>query len=212
MPSSGGDATLIAPIAGVSRPHFTSASERIHAFERGAGLISMKWDGTDRKEHVQVRGSTSGGGEGPGTPASLILMAPDGDQALAQVGNQLYVVTLPRGIGCQLPLLRGGAPVGMDYGAYAIGSGLAGELTQAMSAIVFGGASQFIGVQLIASGVPGVMIVLATLLVNLRHLLYSASLAPQVDHLNRRWRWLLAYLLTDAAYAVSMARLGGGDR
>ena len=107
----------------------------------------------------------------------------------------------------QLPLLLGVAPFGMAYGAYAIESGLSGELTQAMSAIVFGGASQFVGVQLIASGVPGAMIVLATLLVNLRHLLYSASLAPQVDHLNRRWRWLLAYLLTDEAYAVSMSRL-----
>ena len=105
VPSSGGDATLIAPIAGVSRPHFTSASERIHAFERGTGLISMKWDGTDRKEHVQVRGSTAGGGEGPGTSASLILMAPEGDQALAQVGNQLYVVTVPRGIGGEAPTI-----------------------------------------------------------------------------------------------------------
>ena len=111
----------------------------------------------------------------------------------------------------QLPLLVGVAPFGMAYGAYAIESGLSGGLTQAMSAIVFGGASQFVGVQLIASGVPGAMIVLATLLVNLRHLLYSASLAPRVDHLNRRWRWLLAYLLTDEAYAVSMSRLSRGD-
>jgi 4-azaleucine resistance transporter AzlC len=94
----------------------------------------------------------------------------------------------------------------MAYGAYAIESDVSAGLTQAMSSIVFAGSSQFIGVQLIASGVPGVMIVLATLLVNLRHLLYSASLAPHVDHLGMRWRWLLAYLLTDEAFATSMGR------
>ncbi len=99
----------------------------------------------------------------------------------------------------------------MAYGAYAIESGLSAGLAQAMSAIVFGGASQFIGVQLIASGVPGAMLVLATLLVNLRHLLYSASLAPHVDHLSARWRWLLAYLLTDEAYATSMHRYRRDD-
>ena len=110
----------------------------------------------------------------------------------------------------QLPLLFGVAPFGMAYGAYAVESGLSSSLTQAMSAIVFGGASQFVAVQLIASGVPGGMIVLATLLVNLRHMLYSASLAPSVEHLGLRWRWLLAYLLTDEAYAVSMTRVSRG--
>ncbi len=111
----------------------------------------------------------------------------------------------------QLPLLLGVAPFGMAYGAYAIESDVPAGLTQAMSSIVFAGSSQFIGVQLMASGVPGIMIVLATFLVNLRHLLYSASLAPHVDHLGMRWRWLLAYLLTDEAFATSMSRFRSGD-
>ena len=115
------------------------------------------------------------------------------------------------GVRVQLPLLLGVAPFGLAYGAYAIESGLSAELTQAMSAIVFAGASQFIGVQLIATGVPGVMIVLATLLVNLRHLLYSASLAPHAEHLGAPWRWLFAYLLTDETYATSMSRYRLGD-
>ncbi len=115
------------------------------------------------------------------------------------------------GIRGQLPLLLGVAPFGMAYGAYAIETGLSGGLTQAMSSVVFGGASQFVAVQLIASGVPGGMIVLAVLLVNLRHMLYSASVAPYVDHLHARWRWLLAYLLTDEAYAVGMQRYSRDD-
>ena len=111
----------------------------------------------------------------------------------------------------QLPLLLGVAPFGMAFGAYAIETGLSGGMTQAMSSMIFGGASQFVAVQLIASGVPGAMIVLAVLVVNARHMLYSASLAPYVAQLNSRWRWLLAYLLTDEAYAVGMRRYARDD-
>ena len=58
------------------------------------------------------------------------------------------------GIRAQLPLLLGVAPFGMAYGAYAIETGLSGGMTQAMSSVVFGGASQFVAVQWIAGGVP----------------------------------------------------------
>jgi branched chain amino acid efflux pump len=110
------------------------------------------------------------------------------------------------GVRAQLPLLLGVAPFGMAYGAYAVKSGLSPALAESMSAIVFGGASQFVAVRLIADSVPGAIIVLTVALVNLRHLLYSAALAPHVEHLERRWRWLLAYLLTDEAYAVAVTR------
>ncbi len=106
----------------------------------------------------------------------------------------------------QLPLLLGVAPFGMAYGAYAVKSGIDTGLAQAMSVIVFAGASQFVGVRLIVQGVPAAVIVLTVMLVNLRHVLYSASLAPYVEQLDRRWRWLLAYLLTDEAYATVIAR------
>ena len=110
------------------------------------------------------------------------------------------------GVRAQLPLLLGVAPFGMAYGAYAVKSGLSPALAQSMSAIVFAGASQFVAVRLIVDSVPGAVIVLTVLLVNLRHLLYSAALAPHVEHLERRWRWLLAYLLTDEAYAMAVTR------
>ncbi|HYM15997.1 MAG TPA: AzlC family ABC transporter permease [Dehalococcoidia bacterium] len=113
------------------------------------------------------------------------------------------------GVRAQLPLLLGVAPFGMAYGAYAVKAGLPSGLSQAMSAIVFAGASQFVGVRLIVRDVPAAVIVLTVLLVNLRHVLYSASLAPYVEHLDRRWRWLLAYLLTDEAYATAIVRYRG---
>lgn len=110
------------------------------------------------------------------------------------------------GVRAQLPLLLGVAPFGMAYGAYAAKAGISAGLAQAMSAIVFGGASQFVAVRLITESVPDGIVVLTVLLVNARHMLYSASLAPHVDHLNKRWRWLLAYLLTDEAYATTITR------
>lgn len=115
------------------------------------------------------------------------------------------------GVRGQLPLLLGVTPFGLAYGAYAVESGLSPALAQSMSWIVFGGASQFAGTQLMAEGVPGVVIVLTAALVNLRHMLYSASIGPRVEHLSRGWRALLAYLLTDEAYAVAMQRYRAED-
>ena len=97
--AGGAPATVVTPVDGFGGPHFVSGSDRIYVSGR-EGLLSMRWDGTDRKGHVQVRGQ--GQGEGPGPSASEIWMAPVGDQALAQVGNNLYVVTVPR-VGGDVP-------------------------------------------------------------------------------------------------------------
>lgn len=94
----------------------------------------------------------------------------------------------------------------MACGAYAIEQGISSPLALMMSAVIFGGASQLVAARLIGAAEPGVVVVLAVWLVNLRHMLYSASLAPHVEHLSRRWRALLAYLLTDEAYVVAVTR------
>jgi len=115
------------------------------------------------------------------------------------------------GVRAEVPIVIGVVPFGLIFGAVAVGGGdAAGGLTpalaQAMSAVVFAGSAQFIGVQLIAGGAASFVLLLTTLVVNLRHLLYSASLAPYVRHLPLRWRLLLAYLLTDEAYAPTIIR------
>jgi 4-azaleucine resistance transporter AzlC len=86
----------------------------------------------------------------------------------------------------------------------AIEAGLPIFESQAMSAVVFAGSAQFVIVQLTALGTPGLVIVVTAVLINLRHALYSASMAPYLRHLRPRWQWLLAYLLTDEAYAISV--------
>jgi 4-azaleucine resistance transporter AzlC len=114
------------------------------------------------------------------------------------------------GIKAELPILLGVIPFGMIYGVLALEAGLSPISAQAMSAVVFAGSAQFVIAQLVALGTPGLVIIVTAVLVNLRHALYSASLAPYLRHLRPRWRWLLAYLLTDEAYAVAIDHYQGG--
>jgi 4-azaleucine resistance transporter AzlC len=110
------------------------------------------------------------------------------------------------GVQAELPILLGVSPFGMIYGVLALSAGLPAALAFAMSFVVFAGSAQFVGVQLIGAGAPGIVIVFTTFIVNLRHMLYSASTALYLKHLNQRWKWLLAYLLTDEVYAVAITR------
>jgi len=98
----------------------------------------------------------------------------------------------------------GGFPFGLIYGALAINAGLSAAAAQMMSSIVFAGSAQFITVQLVHEAAPGFVIVLTIAVMNLRHMLYSASLAPYAAALSARWKVILSYLLTDEAYAPTV--------
>ena len=104
-----GKSTLITKARGFSNPHFAQNDNRIY-LNSSDGLISMRWDGTDQKKHVQVDGITVYGSsydenhllaDSPTAPkkkpskANTILRAPKGDYALAQINNDLYIVTVP---------------------------------------------------------------------------------------------------------------------
>jgi len=104
----------------------------------------------------------------------------------------------------EIPLLIGVFPFGMIYGALALNAGLSTGEAQMMSSIVFAGSAQFITAQLVHEATPGFVIVLTIAVVNLRHMLYSASLAPYAAALSTRWKVLLSYLLTDEAYAPTV--------
>jgi 4-azaleucine resistance transporter AzlC len=105
-----------------------------------------------------------------------------------------------------LPLLLGAAPFGLIFGALAAPSGVPAGGALAMSALVFAGSSQFIALSLLASGAGVGLIVLTTLIVNLRHALYAATLLPHVAELPLRWRVPLAFWLTDETFAVVQQR------
>jgi predicted branched-subunit amino acid permease len=74
-----------------------------------------------------------------------------------------------------------------------------------MSLVVFAGSAQFMLVQLAAANTPIPIMVLSGFIINLRHILYSASIAPFTKKLSVPWKIVLSYLLTDEAYAVTIA-------
>jgi 4-azaleucine resistance transporter AzlC len=110
------------------------------------------------------------------------------------------------GVRAEFPLLIGVFPFGMIYGALALDAGLSKAASQMMSSMVFAGSAQFITAKLVADAAPALVIILTIAVVNLRHMLYSASLAPYLKNLSLKWKVLLSYLLTDEAYAPSILR------
>lgn len=105
-----------------------------------------------------------------------------------------------------VPLIMGVLPFGMVCGAAAIAAGMTPWQAFAMSWVIFAGSSQIAATQLFASGAPLFVIIATGTIVNLRFLMYSASLAPHFRTLNKRWKTLFAYLLVDQAYALSIGR------
>jgi len=115
------------------------------------------------------------------------------------------------GVRDELPILVGVIPFGLIYGVLALSAGIPAMQAQAMSSVVFAGSAQMITAQLFGHGTPALVIVMTAAVVNLRHMLYSASLAPYVQKLRPAWKWVLGYLLTDEAYAVVITRFQKQD-
>ncbi|MFZ6849306.1 AzlC family ABC transporter permease [Undibacterium sp. RuRC25W] len=114
----------------------------------------------------------------------------------------LKLSNLVKGARDTIPMLVGAAPFGMIFGALVSTSTMMPWHGQLMSLSVYAGSSQFIAAGLVASHTGMLVIWLTTFIVNLRHMLYAATLLPHVAHLSARWRWLLGFLLTDETFAV----------
>lgn len=111
-----------------------------------------------------------------------------------------------RGVLDEAPLLIGVAPFGLVYGVLALASGLSPWQAFALSFILFGGASQIVFAQLWAALAPVFVLAGSVFVLNLRHVLYSAAMAPYFRTLPLRWRLVLAYFLTDEAFAISISK------
>lgn len=110
------------------------------------------------------------------------------------------------------PVLIGIAPFGAISGAAAVGAGLPPEVAFGMSVLIFAGASQLAAVQLISGGASALVVVLTATVINLRFMMYSASLSPYLGKLSAAWKGLAAYLLVDQVYALAVSRFASGGR
>ncbi len=104
------------------------------------------------------------------------------------------------------PLLLGVIPFGVICGALCADAGMPEWGASGLSVVIFAGASQLVAVKLLSEQSETWVVILATLVVNLRMLMYSASIAPHLKDSRIGTRAALAYLMTDQAYAVSYNR------
>lgn len=100
-----------------------------------------------------------------------------------------------------LPLVLGGVPFGVIFGTLAMNAGFDIWQTVGMSSIVFAGSAQFVAVGMLAAGTSLGFIIGATIIINLRHLIYAASMLPHVKTLSQKWRLPLGFLLIDEVFA-----------
>ena len=127
LPSGGGNVELIVPARGLGRPHFTDDPNRVFVYSND-GVISLRYDGTDRRTHIRVTGPGRGGAPTP-PAADAVQMRPDGKWALADVNNQLWVVAVPPftgtapSVGVRSPSLpvKRLTDIGSDYFTWADG-------------------------------------------------------------------------------------------
>ncbi len=110
------------------------------------------------------------------------------------------------GVKMVAPLMIGVIPFGLVFGVTAAGTEIGGGLGYATSLIIFAGAAQFATVQLIAAGSTAAVVIATAFVINTRHAMYSAAMAPYFRNFPRWYRWTLPYLLTDEAFGVCIVR------
>ena len=120
---------------------------------------------------------------------------------------KLNDTSLKNGIKDALPIILGYLPIGIAYGMLAVNKGLSPLQTSAMSIFVFAGSSQLVAVEMISAGAGAAAIVAMTFLVNLRHLLLSASLSLHLRNLPSYYYPFLGFLVTDESFAVAMSKI-----
>lgn len=122
-----------------------------------------------------------------------------------------FATDFSTGVRDSLPLLLGIVPFALVAGVAAAEAGLSLVQALGMSVFVFAGASQLAALELLGKDASLAVVVLTAAVINLRMLMYSASIAPHFRAATVRVRALLAYFLTDQAFALTIARYDTDD-
>ncbi len=101
-----------------------------------------------------------------------------------------------------VPIVLGYVPVAFAFGVLAVKNDISPSLAILMSIIIFAGSGQFVAASLWGAGVGAASVILTVFVINLRHLLMSASLATHTQSLTRWQRGLLGLQLTDETFGV----------
>lgn len=109
---------------------------------------------------------------------------------------------LKEGITSAIPIVIGYFPIAMAFGLLAKNASISLIDTALFSMMVYAGASQFMALDLIIIGVSTSSIILATFLLNLRHMMMSASLSVEFKDINKKYLPLVAFGITDETFSV----------
>ena len=120
--------------------------------------------------------------------------------------SDLVRAAVRTGIRDALLIVLGYIPFGLAAGAAMAQTGVSPALSILSSPIIFAGASQLVAIQLLGSGAGIAVVVFSVLVVNARHLLYSASMEPHLADWGRGQRLGAAFLLSDPVYALAISR------
>ncbi|AEV38749.1 AzlC-like protein [Pseudovibrio sp. FO-BEG1] len=110
------------------------------------------------------------------------------------------------GVTTFFPLVFAATPIGLLFGALAAQKGMSPLEVLLMGSFVFAGGSQFLALDLWADPLPWLTIAFSTFLINLRHVLMSASLAPKLGHWTPLQKYLGFFILADEVWALSEQR------
>ena len=114
-----------------------------------------------------------------------------------------------RGVKSAVPIAVGYIPIAIAFGLLAKSAGVPSYVSALMSFLIYAGASQFIGVNLIVLGASWWEIVITTFILNLRHFLMTATIAQMLEEkASTKWRFLLAFGITDETFSVTSFQNG----
>ena len=116
------------------------------------------------------------------------------------------------GVWDSVPTLPANIPFGFVAGAAAVQAGFTDVQAVAMSALVFGGASQLAAIDLLNANAPLAVVVLTAVVVNLRYVMYSAAIAPHFRSLAERWRLALSQFIVDTTFAIAVTEYEQRER
>ena len=104
LPAAGGAALTITMVTRYGQPHFGPDTSRVYMYEPAEGLVSMRFDGTDRRSLLRASLVEGAGGRGGNAgQTNEVLLSPDGERALVQAETNLYLIN-------SVPMTGGVAP------------------------------------------------------------------------------------------------------
>lgn len=116
--------------------------------------------------------------------------------------RQTTMQKFKKGLLASIPLYIGYFPTAVAFGLLSRNTGISFTSTVLFSLLVYAGASQFMALDMIAMGLSNVNIIIATFLLNLRHMVMTASLSMNLKNVDRKFLPIIGYGITDESFSV----------